>query len=63
MTPLAKWRFGLRVAMLTGIAKAFACGLIVPEATWRQIALIVLINIGGSVEAYLSKHPSEEVES
>jgi len=48
--------------MLTGIAKAFACGLIVPDATWRQIALIVLINIGGSVEAYLSKHPSEEVD-
>jgi len=56
-----RWRFGLFVACLTGLATAFAVGVIVPSMTWKEGTMVCLASIAKDVLLFLKQHPAEEV--
>jgi len=56
-----KWKLGLFVALLTGLATAFGVGAIVPAMTWKEGTLVCLASIAKDVLLFLKQHPPETV--
>ena len=56
-----RWKLGLIVACLTGLATAFTVGVIVPSMTWREGGLVCLASIAKDVLLFLKQHPAEEI--
>lgn len=57
-----RWKLGLGVAVLTGLATAFGVGVIVPTMSWREGLLVCFASIGKDVLLFLKQHPAEEVD-
>lgn len=55
------WKLGLFVAALTGLCAAGAGGLIFPEATWKQLGIILAASIGKDIMLFLVQHPADAV--
>lgn len=56
-----KWKFGLFVAAITGLLTALAAGQIFPEATWKQLALVLGGSIAKDVLLFLQQNPADKV--
>lgn len=58
---MAKWKFGLRIAILMGLCQAVMTGVIYPNSTSGQISLVILTSVAAQVIAYIKKHPPEKI--
>lgn len=56
-----QWKLGLVVAVVSGIATAFAVGVVVPTMTWRQELYVCLGCIGKDLLLFLKEHPYDQV--
>lgn len=57
-----KWRIGAFVSIVTGLATAFAVGVIVPTMTLKEGVFICLASIAKDFLLYQKQHPIEDVE-
>lgn len=55
------WRLGLFVAIITGLCAALAGGMIFPNATWKQLVVVLLGSIAKDVMLFLAQHPADAV--
>jgi hypothetical protein len=55
------WKLGLFVATLTGLATAFAVGVVIPTMTMREGVMVCLGCIAKDILLYLKQHPAESV--
>lgn len=58
----SRWKLGFLVAIITGIASAFACGLIIPSMTLKEGILVCVGMIAKDVLLFCSQHPWTDVE-
>jgi len=54
-----KWKLGLLVACLTGVFSGLV-GLVI-GATWRQICILLVVNLAKDGLLFLKQHPVDEV--
>lgn len=56
-----RWKFGLFVAVVTGLATAFAVGVVVPSMTLKEGALVCIGSIAKDVLLFLKQHPADAI--
>ncbi len=56
-----RWRFGLFVAVITGICTSFAVGVIVPTMTLREGILVFTGMIAKDMLLFLKEHPVDSI--
>jgi len=56
-----KWKLGLFVAVITGLATSFAVSAIVPSMNFKEGCLVCLASIAKDVLLFLKQHPAEDV--
>lgn len=56
-----RWKMGLFVACLTGIFSGLATLGIVDKVTWKELLLLLLVNISKDALLFLKDHPVDTV--
>lgn len=56
-----RWKIGLLVSILTGIATAFAVGLVIPTMTLKQGLFVLAGSIGKDLLLFLNQNQVKDI--
>lgn len=56
-----RWKMGLLVACVTGLASAFVAGTIIPTMTLKEGVFVCVASIAKDMLLFLKDHPVEQV--
>lgn len=57
-----RWRISLAVAALTGVLTGIVTLGVVDKVTWKELLILLAVNMGKDMLLFLKEHPVEKVE-